>query len=220
MNLPVELLPSWLSLAAWPLFALIVGWNAWGAPWNLLSRNDLHSLYGLAVVLMTGLWWLEVGAHEGLSFHLLGLTTMVLVFGWRLTLIGGAIALVLLAVLRGDGYALGLNGLLGVVLPVGLASSLHRLIYQRLPRHFFVYVLVSAHFASMLVIASVILTGAGLMGLMGVYPWYLIRDDYLLFMPLVMIPEGFLNGAIMSLLILLRPEWVRSFDDRDYIDGK
>jgi len=37
---------------------------------------------------------------------------------------------------------------------------------------------------------------------------------------MAMLSEGFINGAIMTLLTILRPEWVRSFDDRDYIDGK
>jgi uncharacterized membrane protein len=35
-----------------------------------------------------------------------------------------------------------------------------------------------------------------------------------------MLPEGFLNGAVLSMLTAWKPEWVRTFDDRDYIDGK
>jgi uncharacterized membrane protein len=221
MNLHAELLPTWLSLAAWPIFAAVVGWNLLGAPWDLLKRNGLHPLFSLSVLLLAGLWWLRVGVHPGLEFHLLGITSMLLVFGWRLTLVAGATALVLIGALGGsDWYALGLNGLLVVVLPVALATWLHRLIYQRLPRHFFVYVLITAHFASMLVIAVVILSGALLLGLADAHPWERIWADYLVFLPLVLLPEGFVNGAIMTMLVILRPEWVRSFDDRDYIDGK
>lgn len=221
MNLTAELVPTWLSLAAWPLFAGVVIWNFWGAPWALLHRNELNRLFSLAVILLAGLWWMKVGVHDGLEFHLLGITTLVLIFGWRLSLVAGATALFLTTLLAGgDWDTLGLNGLLTVVLPVALASWLHRMIYQRLPRHFFVYVLVTAHFASMLVIAVVILSGALLLGLLGAHPWERVWGDYLVFMPLVLLPEGFVNGAVMTTLIILRPEWVRSFDDRDYIEGK
>lgn len=221
MNLTTELVPIWLSLAAWPLFAAIVGWNVWGAPWALLHRNELNRLFSLSVLLLAGLWWLKAGVHAGLEFHLLGITTLVLIFGWRLSLVAGAAALCLTTVLAGgDWQTLGLNGLLAVVLPVALATWLHRVIYQRLPRHFFVYVLITAHFASMLVIAVVIAAGVLLLWLLGAHPWERIWTDYLVFMPLVLLPEGFVNGAIMTMLVILRPDWVRSFDDRDYIEGK
>ncbi|NDY95107.1 hypothetical protein [Wenzhouxiangella limi] len=56
--------------------------------------------------------------------------------------------------------------------------------------------------------------------LLGAQPWSRVGNDYLLFLPMIMLPEGFLNGAVLTMLTLLRPAWVRSFDDRDYIDGK
>lgn len=220
MSIPAEFLPLWLALPALAVFLVFFVWHLVGAPWQLLKENDLHHQFSLATVLLAGLWWLKAGAHPGLEFHLLGLTTMVLIFGWRLALVAGGTAVILVSLLAGEWQATGVNGLIGVVLPVFLANVLHRLIYQRLPRHFFVYVLVAAHFSSMAVISSVIVAGASILWLLGIYPWPLLWSDFLIFMPLVLIPEGFLNGAIMTTLILLRPEWVRSFDDRDYIDGK
>lgn len=221
MMLDSNIAPLWLALTGLVLLAAITAWNLWGAPWRLLRDNRLQPLYSLSVGLLTGLWALTVGGLDHLEFHLLGLTTLVLIFGWRLAMIAGASALLIQAAVGlQDWITLGINGLLGVVLPVILADRLHGLIYHQLPRHFFVYVMVAAHFSSMLVIAAVILSNATLLWLLGVHEWDRIVGDYLIFMPLVLIPEGFLNGAIMSLLILLRPEWVRSFDDRDYIDGK
>ncbi len=220
MTIPAELLPLWLALPAIAVFLAFFIWNLIGAPWQLLKHNQLHSLFSLATVLLAGLWWLKAGAHPGLEFHLLGLTTMVLIFGWRLALVAGGTAVILVSGFAGEWLASGVNGLIGVVVPVFLAKVLHRLIYLRLPRHFFVYVLVAAHFSSMAVIGSVIVAGGFMLWLLGVYPWSLVWSDFLIFLPLVLIPEGFLNGAIMTTLILLRPEWVRSFDDRDYIDGK
>ena len=221
VNLPAELLPLWLMLSAWPVFLAIVGWNLAGAPWRVLIDNQLGPVYIGACLLLAGLWWMKAGAHAGLELHLLGLTAMVLLFGWRLALIGGAIAL---AILAGGGLydwaALGVNGLVGLVFPVLLADRLHGLIYRWLPKHYFIYLMVSAHFSSMLVIAAVMLAGGALVLLLGVHPWSRVGSDYLLFLPMIMLPEGFLNGAILTMLTILRPEWVRSFDDRDYIDGK
>ncbi|MGY6586661.1 MAG: energy-coupling factor ABC transporter permease [Wenzhouxiangella sp.] len=221
MNFTTELIPLWLSLLCLPLFVAITAWNIWGSPWTLLKQNQLHPLFSLTIGLLTGLWLLQVGGHPGLEFHLLGLTTVVLIFGWRLAMVAGASALFLQAIVGlHDWTTLGISGLLGVVLPVLLADRLHRLIYRWLPKHFFVYVMAAAHFSSMLVIGAVIVAGGLLLWSLGVHPMDRVLGDYFVFMPLVLIPEGFLNGAIMTLLIILRPEWVRSFDDRDYIDGK
>ena len=221
MNLTAELIPFWLNLACLPLFIAVIGWNIWGSPWALLKQNHLHPLFSLTIGLLTGLWLLKAGGHEGLEFHLLGLTTVVLIFGWRLAIVAGASALFLQAVIGlHDWVTLGISGLVGVVIPVLLADRLHRVIYRWLPKHFFIYVMAAAHFSSMVVIGVVILIGGILLWALGVHPLDRVLGDYLVFMPLVLIPEGFLNGAIMTLLIILRPEWVRSFDDRDYIDGK
>ena len=215
------MLPAWLLLPGWLVFLAMAGWNIAGAPWRLLVDNGLGGVYTGACLLLTGLWLLQAGAHAGLEFHLLGLTSMVLLFGWRLALVGGFIALGILTVVGAyDWAATGVNGLIGIVLPVLLANRLHGLIYHWLPKHFFVYLMVSAHFSSMLVIAAVIVTGGALLLALGAQPWSRVGNDYLLFLPMIMLPEGFLNGAILTMLTILRPEWVRSFDDRDYIDGK
>lgn len=221
MNLPAEILPLWLTLPAWPVFLFLVGWNLIGAPWRLLTINGLWPLFSGACLLLVALWWMRISVHAGLELHLLGLSSMVLLFGWRLALVGGGLALLMLA--AGGVYdwaALGVNGLIGVALPVLLANHLHELIHRWLPKHYFVYLMVAAHFSSMLVIAAVIISGGLIVLFLGAQPWARVGGDYLLFMPLVMLPEGFLNGALLTMLTLLKPEWVRSFDDRDYIDGK
>jgi uncharacterized membrane protein len=221
MNMPADFLPAWLQYAALGLFLPLVAWQAWGAGWRLLHRNALEPVYIGAVALLTGLWWLKVQSLAGLELHFLGISAMVLVFGWRLAMVGGAAALIGLTAVGGQDWgALGVNGLLTVVLPVVLANRLHALVYHWFPKHFFVYVIVAAHFTSMLVIAAAMLSGGVLLWALDVYPWSRIVNDYLIFLPIAMLPEGFLNGAIMSMLAAWKPEWVRSFDDRDYIEGK
>ena len=46
------------------------------------------------------------------------------------------------------------------------------------------------------------------------------EGDYLLFIPLLMFGEAFLNGMTMTLLVAYRPAWVSTFHDRWYLDGK
>jgi uncharacterized membrane protein len=221
MNLPAELLPPWLAGAALIAFAAFVAWNAAGAPWTLLRRNALEPVYCTAVALVFGLWAMKAESQTGLGLHFLGTTAMVLVFGWRLALVGTAAALVALTALgRYDWASLGVNGLVTVVLPVLLANRLHALVYRVFPKHYFVYVIVSAHFSSMIVIAAAIVTSAALLWAVGAYPLSTLGRDYLVFLPIAMLPEGFLNGAILSMLTAWKPEWVRTFDDRDYIDGR
>ena len=221
MNLPSELLPPWLAAMALIAFALFLAWNAIGAPWRLLHRNALEPVFAGAVAILVGLWWMKAESHTGLGLHFLGVTAMVLVFGWRLALVGTAAALVALTTLgRYDWMSLGVNGLITVVLPVLLANRLHAVVYRLFPKHYFVYVIVSAHFSSMIVIAAAILASAALLWSLGVYPLSTLGRDYLVFLPIAMLPEGFLNGAVLSALTAWKPEWVRTFDDRDYIDGK
>ncbi len=221
MNLPAEFLPAWLAWTAWPAFAAIVAWNAAGAPWKLLHRNLMEPVYISAIMLLIGLWWMKAESQTGLGLHFLGITSMVLIFGWRLALVGTAAALLTLTAFdRYDWMSLGVNGLITVVMPVLLASRLHAFIYRAFPKHYFIYVIVSAHFASMAVMAAVVACSALLLWLVGAYPLDRITSDYLVFLPIAMLPEGFLNGATLSMLTAWKPEWVRSFDDRDYIDGK
>jgi len=39
-------------------------------------------------------------------------------------------------------------------------------------------------------------------------------------MPLIMIPEGAFNGMLITLFVAYRPEWMRTFRDERYINGK
>ncbi|PKL96147.1 MAG: hypothetical protein CVV18_02830 [Gammaproteobacteria bacterium HGW-Gammaproteobacteria-8] len=221
MNLPAELLPALLTWLGWLLLAPLAAWTLWTAPWRLLHRNLLEPVFAAAVLLTGGLWTMQVGAQAGLGLHFLGSSALVLVFGARLALAASLLALLALAALGiYDWVALGVNGLIGAALPVWLAHHLHLRIEHLFPRHYFVYVLVSAHFASMLALAAAALAGAALLWLTGIYPVDRIVNDYLVFLPVAMLPEGFLNGAIITMLTAFKPEWVRSFDDRDYLDGK
>jgi uncharacterized membrane protein len=43
-----------------------------------------------------------------------------------------------------------------------------------------------------------------------------LKQSYLPLIPLMAVPEGFVNGVLMLAIILLKPQWVSSFRDQDY----
>ena len=45
-------------------------------------------------------------------------------------------------------------------------------------------------------------------------------NGYLTMLVITMFPEAFINGAIMTMLVVFRPDWVGSFRDQHYLHGK
>ena len=44
--------------------------------------------------------------------------------------------------------------------------------------------------------------------------------NFLLILPMLMFGEGFLNGAMITLAVSYKPQWVATFHDRWYLQGK
>jgi uncharacterized membrane protein len=72
----------------------------------------------------------------------------------------------------------------------------------------------------MLAALSAALTLSWVMWGSGLYDWSHLSHDYLRYLPLILFPEGVLNGMLITTFVVIRPQWVRSFDDADYIVGK
>jgi uncharacterized membrane protein len=94
-----------------------------------------------AVVALLVLWHMDVQVQSGLSFHLLGVTAITLMFGWSLAVIGA-------------------------------------------------------------------------------YSFADLSETVLPFFPLMFMPEAFLNGWILAVLVAFKPQWVYSFSDEQYLKGK
>ena len=221
MNLDASLLPSVL---AWPLtvaFALVLLPLLLRAPWGLLRENRLESVFISAVGCVCLLWSMGAGVRPGLELHLLGATALTLIFGWRLAIAAGVAALAALSALGFYAWpAFALNGLLLVVVPVAISHWLGRQVYGLFPRHLFIYLFLVAFFGAMATMGAVVVMSAALLWGLGAYPLQVLTHDYLVMLPLVIFPEGFITGMVMTMLVVFRPEWVRTFDDRDYIQGK
>jgi uncharacterized membrane protein len=221
MELTGELLSLGARRAFWVAYVLALGLAAWLAPWRHLREGlRLHLLAGAAVGLMI-LWSLRTAVLPGLEFHLLGMTTATLMLGWSLAVLAGSVALVGLAIAGLSGWSgLPVNALLDVLVPATVTQSLLVLARSALPKHFFVYVFVNAFVAGGIAVLAAdyvavwVLVGADALQLED------LRQGFLPFLPLMLFPEAFLNGFLMSVMVGLRPEWVHSFRDEEYLHGK
>ena len=221
MNFPASLFPESLYWGAHVAYLLLMGWALFSAPWHMLrSRENLHVFLGASVVLLV-LWSLKAGLHPGMSFHLLGATLLMLMFGWQFAFF--AISFILLWQM-GFGiiqpFSFSLNALLMGALPSLLSFALLRLSLRYLPHHFFVYTLVNAYFSAAVVMAVVVLSASGLLLCCSPYDWALLKRSYLPFIPMMVFAEGFFTGMLATSMVLFRPEWIGSFDDQRYLKGK
>lgn len=221
MNIPDGLFPSlWMGVGL-AIYAMLLSHALWRAPWRRLMDNaQQHVFLGACVSLML-LWLLHAGILPGLDFHLLGATLLVLMFGWRLALLG--LSLVLAAVtLNGKSgwYAYGLNGLLSVAAPVLLSHAVQSMVRRWLPKHFFVYVFVHGFFNAGLAMAFTGLFSSLAFLAAGVYRWQRLSTDYLPVYLLMVFPEAILTGSVIALMVVYRPAWVGSFDDALYLRNK
>jgi uncharacterized membrane protein len=210
---------GWLwASALLSILALLLALRS--APWGVLAheRRLQHLLFGATVALML-MWTMRAGISPGLGIHFLGMTTLTLMFGWDLAILSGTLALLGMTVIGRESWdTLSVNVLCSVVVPALASLAVLRLVEAKLPRNFFVYLFLCAFFGAGVATAVAGMVMALLLWFDGVYPWAKIYLEYVRFLPLIMFPEGLLNGIIMTAMMVFHPDWIRTFDARLYID--
>ncbi len=221
MNIPAGLLPSlWESVAHLIFLTLVVG-AAIRAPWGLLHANRLEHLAVGGAVVLVPLWAMSPGILPGLELHLLGVALLTLLLGAPLALLAATGTLVIAAAIGlYDWASLSVNGLILCALPAWLAARIHEGVQRWLPHNLFVYIFLTAYFGAMVTVMAAAAASAAVLAAAGIYSIRELLQGYLLLAPLVAFPEGFITGMIMTMLVVFKPDWVRSFDDRVYLIGK
>jgi len=222
MNLPNGLLPAvwvWGSLALL-LPVLMVAVRR--APWHaLFAKPERVSVYLAAILLLVMLWSLRADVTPGLSLHFLGMTALTLIVGWPLAVIGATLAYAGYVLAGMAGWeGLGTGVLIGGVLPATLTALLLMIARYFMPPNFFIYVFVNAFAAAILSVLAVGFATSMLFWFIGYYDWSQLQQNYLRFLPLLALPEGVVNGMVMTVLALVAPHWVISFDDDFYIRNR
>ena len=107
-----------------------------------------------------------------------------------------------------------------VAVPVAIASTIQRGIERWLPAHFFIFIFVTSFAGAAL---TVMLQGAitsTAMVAAGAYSLDFLLSDYLPYFLLLGFSEAWISGAIVTLLVVYRPDWVAGFDDSRYLLNK
>lgn len=221
MNLPAGLFDSdflWLSFA---LYALVMWRAVRTAQWlELIVSRRTHVFFGATVVVAL-LWSMKAGISPGLAMHFLAVTSLTLMFGWQLALVAVSLALAIVTVAGHAGWAaFPVSALLTGVLPVLISHGLYRAVLRYLPRHLFVYLYLCAFLGGALAILSSTLATAGLLKFLGIYSFAQVAYEYLVFLPLLVLPEAILNGIVVTALVVLKPEWVATYSDERFLNGK
>ncbi len=218
MNLTADQFPFvWL----WPGFALyflLLTWALGGLDLNELKRrrSRQHVFYAGSIAVMM-LWLMRTGIQPGLGLHLLGISGLALIAGWRLAFLGALFPLVGVVVLGHEPWqAAGMVAMVMVALPIAVTYGVWRLTERFLPSNLFVYIFVCGFFGSAMAALLAHLAAAGLMLATGATESATITRDYLVYLPLMLFPEALINGGLISVLVAYRPEWLATFNTRRY----
>ncbi|MBK1721449.1 energy-coupling factor ABC transporter permease [Thiocystis violacea] len=221
MTVDANLLSPSLLWAMGVLFVLGLSLALRLAPWRKLKDQEQSHVFLGATVVVLLLWHLDTQVQPGLSYHLLGVTAITLMFGWSLAVIAAALALVGVTLNGGgswEGFAV--NALLAGMMPITLTQVALILIRWYLPKQFFVYVLINGFVTAGLVAALSAYCAIGSLVLSGAYSYADMGETVIPFFPLMFMPEAFLNGWVLVVLVVFKPRWVYSFSDEQYLKGK
>ncbi|MGC9457073.1 MAG: energy-coupling factor ABC transporter permease [Halothiobacillaceae bacterium] len=222
MNLPNGLLPPLLVWASLLALLPVLGLAVRQAPWRaLIARPERISLFFGAAVALALLWSMRADVTPGLSLHFLGITALTLIVGWSLALLAGTVAYIGYVLAGMAGWeGLGIGVLVSVLLPATITQILLYVSRYYLPLNFFIYVFINAFGAAILSALMVGFATAGLFWAADFYSWDQLVHNYLRMMPLLALPEGVVNGMVMTALALVAPHWVISFDDALYLKSR
>ena len=208
-------------ISGWLLYALILLFAIYRTSWVELfsdSRKQ-HLLFGTVFILCL-LWLVRRDFPSGVSFHFIGMTAVCLLLGWPLAILAGLTAQITLVVLnKQELLALGANGLLLVALPVLIAEASARAVERLQPENLFVYIFGSGFFPAALTAIACTLAGSLLLWSNGLFefpPWI---SDYIGMVFLVAFPEAFINGMVISSLVVFKPEWLETFNRSRYLQA-
>jgi uncharacterized membrane protein len=197
------------------LAALLFNANFWK---EIRNKAVPWSVAGASVCILALLWQTNATVLDALSIHFLALTSLVLVFGLRLSALLFVLVIALQWLMTEKALEQLLWTLLSGWLVLGLNYFVYLLCFHYLQRQLFVYLFVAAFLNSALGLVVFMLLQAWIHA--EHYSSHQLYEGYLIFIPLAALPEALLNGMAMTLLVVYKPEWVYTFYQRIYLSGK
>lgn len=216
-----QVLSSTTLTLGWLGYLPLLLWAASRTRWVELvtDRRRQHLLFGTVFGLFA-LWLVRRDFDTGVSYHFIGMTAVTLLLDWPLAILGGLLAqLGLLALGRQDLAAIGVNGLLIIGLPVLVTEVCAILVERAQPRNLFVYIFCSGFFAAALAALLCLLAALGLLWWDGRFAMPEWLADFVGYLWLIIFPEAFINGMIVSALVVFSPEWLETFNRTRYLQA-
>lgn len=187
---------------------------------TILITNSIvqRSILAISLVLF-GLWSAKAGLFKGLDIHLLALTSVTLILGPRLAILTATLTLLLqLGFGQLELSRFASTALTTAIAPILLSYGIFLLAFHYLPRHLFVYVFVNAFLAAGITIVFHIFLVTAYVLYQGDFSVNDVFDNYTILASLMWFPESTINGMLITVLIVYRPHWVRTFYDKQYLD--
>lgn len=186
---------------------------------QLLWHRERLTLWLASIVGLALFWHLQVEVRGLLAMHPLLMMALCMVFGPSLAMITGSLAIAAnLLMFGGSWLQWPLQCLLNVIVP-GLTAALVLRVIESIPgRNVFVFTLGGGFLGAMLTVQAMALASLAYVWLLGPAPLLVMVMDHYYLSLLLTFPEGFMNGALVTVLTVLRPELVKTYDDRIYLN--
>ena len=218
--------PELLTTGTWLVTGLIalVGlcYAAASAPWRAwLEDRERQWVWLGSLALLAVVWSMKAGLSPGLSVRFLLITTLALMHGWQLAVIGAALALAVLCVSGQAAWSsFGADLLCMALVPALCTAAFHEWVHARLPHNYFIYFFLAVFLGSALAFNAAGLARLAILAAGGTLDTAHVGAEYFAILPFMSFGEGVVNGMIMAMAVVYRPRWVMSFDDRLYLARK
>lgn len=185
---------------------------------EIAKDTFLQHRIGVALLALVVVWSLRAGVSDGLGLHFFMLTSIHLLFGWRIaTVLVAVVQVGMIAVGNETWLAFGINGFISGVIPIFVTFYIWRYVDKQEPPNPFVFIFGIAFFGSMLGVVASAAVLSSLYLITGTYDLEKLIAELWAFVPLVALPEGVLNGMLITGFIVFHPELVKLFDEQRYL---
>ncbi len=220
MNLVASNIPPHWLWALWPLALALGLLIVRRAGWRMLLDQANLNIFLAATVCVLGLWLIKTGIKPGLNFHLIGATALTLMFRPLFALFSLALLTAAITFWHGEYAAFPANWLIMGAVPVAVSWAIFSLVNRKLPNHLFIYIFINAFFGAALAAIAVGFAATGFVALSGAYALEYLLEEYLPYFFLIAFSEAFITGMLITMMVIYKPEWVATFDDKRYLMDK
>ena len=189
--------------------------------WLKIYRNGIFNIWIITVFCIGLLWMVRAVLQTGLNIHISGAMLLALMFGWRLGILGMTVIFLLVSLWGNIPVEnLGISIFITAYFSITLCYLIFLIIETLLPHNLYIYLFITSFFGAAINFAIIGTVSASILGILDIFPWRTLLNQYLPFYYLMSFAEAFMTCGLITLLIVYRPEWVYTFRDKRYLVKK